>query len=183
MLEGILWVTFAGIIVICMNATTLLHQAYLLLGSNEGDRHLWLSKAREQITDMCGSITQQSSIYETGAWGITDQPDFLNQVILVETALHPLTLLHAIQQIEKALGRQRDVKWGPRTLDIDILFYDDIVLNAPALIIPHPYLQDRRFTLAPLAEIAPELMHPVLHQTVIQLLQACPDKLAANRLP
>lgn len=160
-----------------------LHKAYLLLGGNEGDRHLWLSKAREQIAASCGAITRQSSIYETGAWGITDQPDFLNQVVLIETALDPLTLLHTIQQIEKMLGRQRDVKWGPRTLDIDILFYDDIIVNDPELIVPHPYLQDRRFTLAPLAEVARGLMHPVLHKTIAQLLEACLDTLEARRLP
>jgi len=159
-----------------------LNEVYLLLGSNEGDRQLWFKKALEQITQTCGIIKKQSSLYETAAWGIEEQPDFLNMVICIETNLAPIDLLHATQNIENTLGRQRAIKWGQRTLDIDILFYGTLIMNVPELIIPHPFLQERRFTLAPLCELGPEMIHPVLHETIKELLDVCPDPLVVNRL-
>ncbi len=155
--------------------------AYLSLGSNEGDRLQWLEKAIALISATCGTMQKRSAIYETAAWGITDQPDFLNMVITLETALSPTELLGAILQVETTLGRHRTVKWGPRIIDIDILLYDDVTMDMPGLIIPHPFMQDRRFILIPLAEMAPQYMHPVLHKTVAALLAECPDKLEVWR--
>ena len=158
-----------------------MNNVYLLLGSNEGDRVGWLQKAVALLSENCGPVLQSSPVYETAAWGITDQPAFLNRVVLLQTAQTPAELLDQIQKIESTLGRQRDIKWGQRTLDIDILFYNNEVIELPGLIIPHPFLQERRFTLIPLAEIAPEFTHPKLNKTVKELLTECPDKLEVHK--
>ena len=155
---------------------------YLLLGSNEGDRISWLQQGKEQIELHCGAANDASSIYQTAAWGLEEQPDFLNQVVCIHTLLKPGELLLCIQQIENKLGRQRTVKWGQRTLDIDILLYNNEVINLPDLNIPHPFLEKRRFTLAPLCEIAPNLVHPILNKTMLQLLEDCPDTLPVRKL-
>lgn len=159
-----------------------MNKVYLLLGGNAGDRLQYLNSAMAQIVQNCGTITHRSHIYETAAWGLTEQPDFLNMVIQVATELPPTEVLQAIQSIENNLGRQRDVKWGQRTLDIDILFYNLNIVNTPELQIPHPHMQDRLFVLMPLAELAPELKHPVLQKTTTELLAACPDQSAICRL-
>ena len=151
--------------------------AYLSLGSNEGDRELWFRKAIALITGRCGEIEHLSPMYQTAAWGNSEQPDFLNMVICIHTTLLPATLLAAILAIEAELGRKRSVKWGQRTIDIDILLYDQDVISTPDLTIPHPLLHERLFTLAPLAAIAPDYIHPQLHKTIKQLLAACTDKL------
>jgi 2-amino-4-hydroxy-6-hydroxymethyldihydropteridine diphosphokinase len=158
-------------------ATTL-----ILLGSNQGDRMQFLSEARRQLNASTGSIQQASAIYETAAWGLQNQPAFLNQVLELETALAPESLLGEINRIEKLLGRVREIKWAARVIDIDILYYDDLVLNTPRLQIPHPHLQDRRFTLLPLVEIAPDWLHPVFQKTNRTLLAECPDTLEARKL-
>ncbi len=155
--------------------------AYLLLGSNEGNRTEWLKRAIALIDEGCGAIMKQSAVYETAAWGITAQPDFLNMVVEVETDLAPADLLACVLHVENQLGRKRDVKWGPRTIDIDILLYGSEIIDQPELKVPHPYLQERRFTLAPLAELAPDYIHPVLHQTINELLAVCPDELEVRR--
>ena len=153
---------------------------FLLTGSNLGNRLEFLQTAKTELRKRVGNLIQESSIYETAAWGKTDQADFLNQVLELETELKPEEILEINQEIEKAAGRNRKEKWGARELDIDILFYEDLVLNQPDLIIPHPQLQNRRFTLMPLAEIAPDFMHPVFRKTVAELLKSCPDKLEAK---
>lgn len=156
--------------------------AYLLLGSNEGDRFDWLEKGKAMIGENDNIITAASAIYETAAWGLEEQPDFLNQVIQVNTILNPPDLLNHIQQVENRLGRQRTVKWGQRTLDIDILLYNDEIVELPELHIPHPFLAKRRFTLAPLAEIAPYIIHPIYSKTILELLNTCPDPLPVNKV-
>ena len=157
-----------------------MNRVILSFGSNQGERIGWLQKAFKLIEINCGRIIKQSSIYETAAWGVHEQPDFLNTVIELETLLLPLDLLEATNKIEDTLGRQRTVKWGPRTLDIDLLFFNNDIYKYPTLKIPHPFIQERRFILLPLAEIAPTYIHPVLQQSVIELLAICPDKLEVN---
>jgi 2-amino-4-hydroxy-6-hydroxymethyldihydropteridine diphosphokinase len=148
---------------------------FLLLGSNLGNATENLSRARQSVAGRVGAIENTSSVYRTAAWGNTDQPDFHNQVIEVDTDLEPRALLDEILQIEKKLGRVRDVKWGPRVIDIDILIYGDRVINQPDLIIPHVGIPVRRFTLIPLQEIAADLVHPVLQKKISKLLEECTD--------
>ncbi|MBS1774400.1 MAG: 2-amino-4-hydroxy-6-hydroxymethyldihydropteridine diphosphokinase [Bacteroidetes bacterium] len=152
-------------------------KAYLLLGSNEGNRIDWLNKAMAALEQSIGKIVAKSSLYETAAWGKEDQPDFLNMALCIETQLSPQQLLQSILQTEIQLGRHRTVKWGQRTIDIDILFYGNEVIDTPDLKVPHPYIQERRFALVPMNEIAPELLHPILQKTIAELLVSCPDKL------
>lgn len=152
-------------------------RTFLLLGSNLGDRQDYLDKARTLIKKKIGKVVAISSVYQTAAWGNTEQQAFLNQVIGVETKLTPEQILSAISDIENTNGRTREGKWTPRTLDIDILFYGDKVIKTPNLTIPHPEIENRRFTLEPLMEVEPELMHPVLKKSIQQLLSICPDLL------
>lgn len=174
-----------------------MNSAYLILGGNIGKREKFLEKAILQIENRIGKIIKKSSRYETKAWparttevlqsvgGNTKQADFLNQVILVETILHPQDLLIELLKIEKSLGRIRSgKKWEERIIDIDILFYltggiknEPVILNEENLKIPHPFLHLRRFTLEPLNEIAPAMIHPVLKKTISELLKVCTDKL------
>lgn len=152
-------------------------RAFILLGSNEGNRSDYLEKARLGLNATCGKVVSMSGVYETAAWGNTAQAAFLNQVISIDTKLDPHHLLHSILDIESSLGRIRTKKWASRTVDIDILFYGDHIMNTGELTIPHPAIAERRFTLVPMAEIAPALVHPVLKKSMKRLLQDCSDTL------
>lgn len=154
---------------------------FLSLGSNQGDRINNLFDARKRLEKQAGKILRASSIYSTAAWGVTDQPDFLNQVIEIETKLTPGLLLDTTKKIETSLGRIRTGKWGARIIDIDILFYRDAILNTSHLVLPHPELPNRNFVLVPFNEIAPGFIHPVLRKNIHDLMETCKDKLAVNR--
>ncbi|OQP39395.1 2-amino-4-hydroxy-6-hydroxymethyldihydropteridine diphosphokinase [Niastella koreensis] len=159
-----------------------MNKVFLLIGGNMGDRLQNLHQAIALLAATCGPVTQQSAVYETAAWGKTDQAAFLNQALLLHTLLTPQELITTILSVEEQLGRRRMEKNGPRVIDIDIIFYNDLVMHEPHLTIPHPQLQNRRFVLIPLIEIAPDLVHPVLHKTLIELLSECRDDLAVNKL-
>lgn len=159
-----------------------MNKAYLLTGGNEGDRYLNLRQAKTNIEHICGRLLRASSIYETAPWGNSNQRDYLNQVLLIETAMSAIQLLKSILSIEEMGGRIRTVKNAPRTIDIDILFYNDFVVNEPGLYIPHPRISERRFVLEPLNEISPGFVHPVLSKTIHELLQECKDELAVKKM-
>ncbi len=158
-----------------------MNKLYLLLGSNMGNSKALLSKASLQIEKQIGSVKRQSSLYATAAWGNTKQPDFLNQVIIIETILTAAQTMQTILNIEKKMGRLRTVKNAPRIIDIDILFFNKEIVDQQDLIIPHPQIQNRRFVLVPLNQLSPNLRHPVLKKTVHQLLIHCPDNLNVKK--
>jgi 2-amino-4-hydroxy-6-hydroxymethyldihydropteridine diphosphokinase len=158
-----------------------MNKTYLLLGSNMGNSKASLSRAVVQIEKQIGSVVRQSSLYSTAAWGKIKQPDFLNQVIIVETELTALQTMQTILAIEKRMGRVRTVKNAPRIIDIDILFFNKEITDENKLTIPHPQLQNRRFVLVPLNQLSPNLKHPLLKKTVRQLLIHCPDNLNVKK--
>ena len=146
------------------------------MGGNLGDRLENFSLATNALKKFM-IIISESLVYETAAWGIINQPSFLNKVLFVETELSAFELLQALLEIEEHIGRKRLVKFGPRLIDIDILFFNDEIVESEKLIIPHPEIQNRRFALIPMNEVAPTLKHPVLKKSINQLLQDCPDQL------
>lgn len=158
-----------------------MNKAILLIGGNLGDRVGHLQQAVEQIKKQVGKVEMTSALYETAAWGHVEQPDYLNQAILVSTGMDARTLLQTVLAIEHNIGRVRRQKWGARVIDIDIIFYNDAVINEPDLKIPHPQMQFRQFVLVPLQEIIPDWQHPVLQQSVSTLLETCTDTLPAVR--
>jgi 2-amino-4-hydroxy-6-hydroxymethyldihydropteridine diphosphokinase len=154
-----------------------MNTCYLLLGTNIGDRLLNLKTATEHLQKEIGNILSRSSVYSTAPWGNTDQADFLNEVLAIETFLRPEELMKKILEIEEGMGRIRTERNAPRIIDIDILFYNNEVIDIPDLHIPHKEIQNRRFVLIPVKEIAPQLTHPGLHKSIETLLKECPDKL------
>ena len=156
--------------------------AYLLIGGNLGNRSANLQKAIQLIEQNCGQVVQSSAIYETAAWGLTDQPSFYNQALLIETNELPETLMELLLQIEEMMGRKRTLKLGPRIIDLDMLFYNQELIQTPLLTVPHPAIAERRFVLTPLAEIAPKWIHPVVGKSIEQLLAECPDQLDVQKL-
>lgn len=159
-----------------------MHTTYLLLGTNLGEKTPNLHQAMTRIKAQIGIVAQASSIYETMPWGIEDQPIFYNQVLKVNTSLGIENLLKTTQGIEQAMGRQKYRRWGERLIDIDILYYNNTIFESEILVIPHAQIANRRFTLVPLVEIAPELVHPQLKLTQSQLLDKCEDVLPVSKV-
>lgn len=155
---------------------------FLLTGSNLGDRLARLSAAAALIESEVGTIEKRSACYQTAAWGVTNQPDFYNQILQISTQFSPHNLLKKTQAIELMLGRLSHKKWHARAIDIDILYYDRLCISTQTLCIPHPQLHKRRFTLYPLNEIAPNFVHPILQKSTTELLSTCPDTLSVRRL-
>ena len=146
------------------------HTVYLALGTNLGDRAANLKQAIASLTPQL-EVKVKSGIYETPPWGFEEQPKFLNQVLKAKTYLDPEPLLKHLKRLEVALGRKESFPNGPRLIDIDILFYDDLVLNKPSLVIPHPRLHERGFVLLPLTDIAPDLKHPITKKSVREMAE------------
>ena len=146
------------------------HRVYIALGTNIGDRTENLRRARQALVEFM-QLTASSPVYETPPWGIVDQPAFLNQVVTGQCELAPEVLMRQLKKLEGELGRVPGVRNGPRVIDLDLLFYDDLQLEQPALTIPHPRMEGRAFVLKPLADLAPDLVHPVLKKTITEMLQ------------
>jgi len=155
---------------------------YLLLGSNLADKRVNIQRAFDLINLKIGNIILKSSLYETEPWGIKDQDRYINQVLKVESQCLPKNMLKKCNEIESIIGRKRSEKWGERIIDIDILYYDDLVISDNELIIPHPEIQNRRFTLELLVELAPDLIHPLLQKDQKQLLLECTDPLWVKKI-
>jgi 2-amino-4-hydroxy-6-hydroxymethyldihydropteridine diphosphokinase len=161
----------------------MLREIYLCIGGNLGEREANLEEAIDFINFNFGDVLASSSVYESEPWGMTDVPNFLNQVVLVESELSNEELLAEVEGLEEFYGRERSTeRYLSREMDIDILFIDDEIIERENLTVPHPRLSDRRFVLQPLAEIAPDLVHPVLKKSVVELLNSCTDQGKVTRL-
>ncbi|MBC7890054.1 MAG: 2-amino-4-hydroxy-6-hydroxymethyldihydropteridine diphosphokinase [Ferruginibacter sp.] len=158
-----------------------MNKTYLLLGSNMGKSWQQLQTSIKHLEKKIGKVIRKSAIYTTAAWGNTNQPDFLNQVIVIETILTAPETLQHILAIEKKMGRIRTVKNAPRIIDIDILFFNKQIIQLKDLIIPHPEIQNRQFVLVPLNELSPRFKHPVLNKNIHQLLAVCTDQLNVKK--
>ena len=153
-----------------MQSKVFFHTAYVALGSNLGDKEANLRRALELLIERGVEIVKTSTFISTEPYGVTDQPTFLNGVCEVRTSLEPLALLHILLAIEQEMGRVRLRHWGERNIDLDLLLYEDVVMDTPELKLPHPDMQNRDFVLLPLAEIAPEIVHPTLQKTISELV-------------
>ena len=158
-----------------------MNKVFLLIGGNMGNRLQNLHQAITLLSASCGPVIQQSAVYETAAWGKTDQAAFLNQALLLNTELSAQELITTVLSVEEQMGRHRTEKFGPRVIDIDIMFYNEEIINEPHLTVPHPQMQNRRFALIPLNELAPLFVHPVLKKTIKQLLIECNDELPVTK--
>lgn len=152
------------------------------LGSNQGDSKSILENAYYLLQSEIGKIISISSFYSTQPWGNPNQPDFFNAAMMLETELSPKDCLLAIHQIENKLGRIRKEKWGIRTIDIDVLFYDNLILKQKNITIPHPEIENRNFVLHPLAEICPNFIHPIFKKTISELLLLCDDTCVIKKI-
>lgn len=151
-------------------------RAFISIGSNTGDKPLNCRKAFELLSgNPAIAVVKKSSFYETQAWGYKDQPSFVNAAAEIATSLTPDELLAHLKSVESAMGRTETFRWGPRVIDLDIIFYDGLVMDTAALTIPHPEAHERAFVLIPLAEIAPEFVHPVLKKTILELAACLKD--------
>ncbi|MCL4109842.1 UNVERIFIED_CONTAM: hypothetical protein GTU68_028751 [Idotea baltica] len=153
-----------------------MHKAILHIGSNIESRIKNLELCAKYIGEKTGNIVKSSAIYETEAWGLKDQNSFLNQAFEIETSLDIYELLETCQEIELLLQRNREIRWGPRTIDIDIIFYDNLIINNEIIDLPHPRMHERNFVLFPLSEIIPEWHHPILNKSVIELKNNTQDE-------
>ena len=159
-----------------------MNSAYLITGGNMGQRDEQLSYAARLIEERCGNIIDRSSLYETAAWGKTDQNSFLNPALVLVTSLNARDLLNEILYIENLMGRDRVEKYGPRIIDIDIIFFNHQIIREDGLTIPHPEMAKRRFVLEPLNQVIPAYIHPVYYKTVSELLERCDDKLPVKKI-
>jgi 2-amino-4-hydroxy-6-hydroxymethyldihydropteridine diphosphokinase len=165
------------------NSKKIMANLVLLLGSNLGSKKENLKTAIKELSNMVDKVVKQSHVYATDAWGDTTQEPYLNMALVIDTEKTAEEVLRRILLIEKKMGRVRTAKqYEPRKIDIDILFYDDLVTDSHQLTIPHEHIAERRFTLTPLAEIVPELVHPVIQKTVLELWNECTDTLACKPL-
>ncbi len=159
-----------------------MHDYYLLLGANLGERYQSLTFARAKLAQAVGEVVSVSSIYATAAWGTNSKNEYLNQALWIRSSKSPLEVLDLVLSIEVEAGRVRTERWADRTLDIDILACDRLQMNTARLTLPHPELQNRRFALVPLAEIAPDWRHPIIHLTTQEMLYTCEDKLDVKQI-
>ncbi len=159
-----------------------MNNIYILLGANLGNSLQQILHAEQKLITKIGNLVCKSSLYESAAWGVENQPSFLNQVLVLNTTLDPYTCLTICQEIEHELGRVRLVKWGARVIDIDILYFNNEIINTTNLIVPHPYIAERKFTLEPLSEIAPKYIHPILDKSQEELLKQCNDPLDVHKI-
>jgi 2-amino-4-hydroxy-6-hydroxymethyldihydropteridine diphosphokinase len=153
-----------------------MNRVYLLTGSNLGDRVENLNKAAQLITEKGGLLITRSKFYQTSPWGPLDQPDYLNQALALDTSLQAAALMEQLLEIEEKMGRIRSIKYGPRIIDIDILFFGEQLIQNPMVQVPHPEAHNRRFALTPLAEIAATFIDPLTGNTISQLLSNCKDQ-------
>jgi len=158
-----------------------MHVAFIQLGCNLGDRPAALAQSKTLLRAAGIHIQNSSSIYETAAWGPIPQPDFLNQIICIQTTMDPLGLMEQLLAVEQKMGRIRTEKMGPRVIDLDLLFYDDLIFQSEALTITHPFVQERRFILEPMTELDPHFIHTVLQQSILQLLNGCKDPMPVKK--
>jgi 2-amino-4-hydroxy-6-hydroxymethyldihydropteridine diphosphokinase len=159
-----------------------MNKAYLLLGSNLEDPKEQLGRAILQIEQKLGAIVKRSSLYKTAAWGNTDQPDFINMIVVCETALSARKAMQTLLEIEQGMGRHRSTRFAPRIIDIDILYFNREILAEPELTLPHPAIPDRRFTLVPLNELDASFIHPISGKTSAEMLKDCKDELTVEKL-